>query len=92
VLNDSALALLDVTPDAVGRRVDEVELDPAVTEFLLSGGGAAQSDVVIVTRTRVLALNRRSASSQGRRIGTVTTMRDSTELASMQASSRRTRA
>jgi sensor histidine kinase regulating citrate/malate metabolism len=84
VLNDSALALLDVTPDAVGRRVDEVELDPAVAEFLLSGGGAAQSDVVIVTRTRVLALNRRLASSQGRRIGTVTTMRDSTELASMQ--------
>jgi two-component system CitB family sensor kinase len=86
VLNDSAQALLDVTPDAVGRRADEVGLDPAITEFLLSGGDgrAAQSDVVIVTRTRVLALNRRFATSQGRRIGTVTTMRDSTELASMQ--------
>lgn len=85
MLNDSAQVLLDVTADAVGRRVDEVDLDPAVTEFLLSGGdGRAQSDVVIVTRTRVLALNRRAASSQGRRIGTVTTMRDSTELASMQ--------
>jgi sensor histidine kinase regulating citrate/malate metabolism len=86
VLNDSALALLDATPDAVGRRVDEVGLDPAVTDFLLSGadGRAAQSDVVIVTRRRVLALNRRSATSQGRTIGTVTTMRDSTELASMQ--------
>ena len=32
----------------------------------------------------MLALNRRSATSQGKRIGTVTTMRDSTELASMQ--------
>ncbi|MDX1893226.1 ATP-binding protein [Mycolicibacterium sp. 050158] len=99
VLNDSALALLDLTPDAVGRRVDDVELDPAVGEFLLSGDGSAvegdggvtqtgdgatQSDVVIATRTRVLALNRRPATSQGRRIGTVTTMRDSTELASMQ--------
>ena len=91
VLNDSAQVLLDVTEDAVGRRVDEVDLDPAVKEFLLSGGDgqadtgrAAQSDVVIVTRTRVLALNRRSATSQGKRIGTVTTMRDSTELASMQ--------
>ncbi|MDT5311273.1 MAG: two-component system, CitB family, sensor kinase [Mycobacterium sp.] len=86
VLNDSAQALLDVTPGAVGRRVDEVGLDPAVTEFLQSGGDGrgAQSDVVIVTRTRVLALNRRSATSQGRTIGTVTTMRDSTELASMQ--------
>ncbi|KQY06006.1 ATPase [Mycobacterium sp. Root135] len=86
VLNDSAQALLDVSAGAVGRRVDEVDLDPAVTEFLLAGGDGrdAQSDVVIVTRTRVLALNRRAATSQGRRIGTVTTMRDSTELASMQ--------
>ena len=83
VLNDSAQALLDVTAGAVGRRVDDVDLDPAVKEFL-SSGGDGQSDVVIVTRTRVLALNRRAATSQGRRIGTVTTMRDSTELASMQ--------
>jgi sensor histidine kinase regulating citrate/malate metabolism len=86
VLNDSAQELLGVGADVVGHRADEVGLDPAVTEFLLSGGDgrAAQSDVVIVTRTRVLALNRRFATSQGRRIGTVTTMRDSTELASMQ--------
>jgi sensor histidine kinase regulating citrate/malate metabolism len=83
--------LLDVSAGAVGRRVDDVALDPAVKEFLSSGGDGqsaagrdAQSDVVIVTRTRVLALNRREATSQGRRIGTVTTMRDSTELASMQ--------
>ena len=37
VLNDSAQELLDVTPEAVGRRADDVGLDPAVTEFLLSG-------------------------------------------------------
>jgi two-component system, CitB family, sensor kinase len=82
VLNDSAQELLDVASEAVGRRVDQVGVDPAITEFLLSGED--RRDVVIVTRTRVLALNRRSATSQGRRIGTVTTMRDSTELASMQ--------
>lgn len=85
VLNDSAQELLDVTQDAVGRRVADIDLDPAVTEFLLSGGDyQSRSDVVMVTRTRVLALNRRSATSQGKQIGTVTTMRDSTELASMQ--------
>lgn len=82
VLNDSAQELLDVTPNAVGRRVDDVAIDPAVTEFLLSG--EERRDVVIVTRSRVLALNRRAATSQGERIGSVTTMRDSTELASMQ--------
>jgi sensor histidine kinase regulating citrate/malate metabolism len=82
LLNDSAQELLDVTGDAVGSRIDSVGLDPAVEQFLASGEDSR--DEVIVTRTRVLALNRRAASTGGERIGTVTTMRDSTELASMQ--------
>src|SRR6478672_8344970 len=82
LLNDSALELLGVPAESVGRRVDGVGLEPAVVEFLLSGEDGR--DVVIATRTRVLALNRRAATSQGRRIGTVTTMRDSTELAALQ--------
>jgi len=82
LLNDSAQELLDVTGAAVGRRVDSVGLDRAVVEFLLSGEDGR--DVVIATRTRVLALNRQAATSQGQRIGTVTTMRDSTELAALQ--------
>ena len=40
---------------------------------------------MITTRTRVLALNQARRKHGGQRIGTVTTMRDSTELASMQA-------
>jgi two-component system, CitB family, sensor kinase len=82
LLNDSAQELLGVTATAVGRRVDSVGLERAVVEFLLSGEDGR--DVVIATRTRVLALNRRAATSQGQRIGTVTTMRDSTELAALQ--------
>jgi sensor histidine kinase regulating citrate/malate metabolism len=82
LLNDSAQELLGAGGEAVGRRVDSIGLDPAVVEFLLSGDD--RRDVVIATRTRVLALNRRSATSQGQVIGTVTTMRDSTELAALQ--------
>jgi sensor histidine kinase regulating citrate/malate metabolism len=82
LLNDSAQELLGVAGDAVGCRVGSVGLDPAVEQFLSSGEDSR--DVVIVTRTRVLALNRRAASTGGENIGTVTTMRDSTELASMQ--------
>jgi two-component system, CitB family, sensor kinase len=82
LLNDSAQELLGLTGSAVGRRVDSVGLDPAVVEFLLSGEDGR--DVVIATRTRVLALNRQAATSQGQQIGTVTTMRDSTELAALQ--------
>ena len=85
LLNDSALELLGVTGAAVGRRADTVGLDPAVEQFLLSGDERRSArDTVIATRTKVLALNRRPASTHGEAIGTVTTMRDSTELASMQ--------
>lgn len=82
LLNDSAQDLLGVGADAVGKRIDEIGIDPSVVAFLLSGDDG--HDVVITTRTKVLALNRRAASTGGERIGTVTTMRDSTELASMQ--------
>lgn len=94
LLNDSAQDLLGVPDDAVGRRVDSVGIDPAVVAFLTSGEDGRDSthdaahdaahDAVVATRTRVLALSRRAATSQGRRFGTVTTMRDSTELAALQ--------
>lgn len=83
LLNDSAQELLDLSDDAVGKPLDELSVDPSVRAFLLSGGGGR--DTVIATPHRVLALNRRPATSQGQLIGTVTTMRDSTELASMQS-------
>ncbi|WP_349268557.1 sensor histidine kinase [Mycolicibacterium parafortuitum] len=85
LLNDGAQDLLGVPGSAVGRRVDEVGIDPAVVSLLMSGAdGQAVDDTVIATRTRVLALSRRPATSQGRQVGTVTTMRDSTELAALQ--------
>jgi two-component system, CitB family, sensor kinase len=80
LLNDSARDLLGLGEAAIGRRVDAVDMDPAVVEFLQSGD---TDHAVIATRTRVLALHRRPASSYGRSIGTVTTMRDTTELATM---------
>ncbi len=85
VLNDSAAELLgiDVGASAVGRSVDDIPLEPAVRRYLR--GDHDSGDVVIPTTERVLVLSRRAASSHGRRIGTVTTMRDSTELARMQS-------
>ncbi|MGU3433539.1 ATP-binding protein [Actinomycetes bacterium M1A6_2h] len=83
MMNDSARLLLDLDSDVVGRRVSEVGMDPGVRDLLLADGDV--EDVVVTTATRVLALNRRSATSRGQHIGSVTTMRDSTELASMQS-------
>lgn len=77
------IIIRSLTADTVGRHVDAVPLDSSVREFLLSGEDGR--DVVIATPSRVLALHRRAATSQGHKISTVTTMRDSTELASMQS-------
>ena len=85
LLNDSARELLGVPDSAVGQRVDTVGVDPSVVSFLMSGeDDPDHGDTVIATRTRVLTLSRRATTSGGRRIGTVTTMRDSTELAALQ--------
>jgi sensor histidine kinase regulating citrate/malate metabolism len=85
LLNDSARELLALGINAVGRRIDEVGMDPAVVTYLKSDDVQSRDgeDTVIATRTRVLALNRRAASSGGKYIGTVTTMRDRTDLATM---------
>ncbi|WP_299569485.1 sensor histidine kinase [uncultured Williamsia sp.] len=88
MINDSACALLDLAPDVVGTPVAETGIDAGVREVLLSSGDV--EDLVVTTSTRVLALNRRSTTSRrpgdrSQDLGTVTTMRDSTELASMQS-------
>jgi sensor histidine kinase regulating citrate/malate metabolism len=83
VLNDSARELLGLAPDAVGRHVADLDLDPAVAELLVTD--EPSQDAVVVVGNRLLVLNQRPASSGGRGIGTVTTLRDRTELAAMQS-------
>lgn len=82
MVNDSARDLLGLGTDAVGRPVSEAGL-PAEVEALLLAPQESQ-DAVLVVGTRVLVFNQRAASSRGEGIGTVTTMRDRTELVSMQ--------
>ncbi|MBY6413001.1 Spo0B domain-containing protein [Rhodococcus sp. BP-252] len=82
VLNDSGAELLGID-DAIGRTVDDLALEPTIRDYLKNPDGSGDS--VLTTASRVLVLSRRAASSKGRRIGTITTMRDSTELARMQS-------
>ncbi|MCR1782149.1 Spo0B domain-containing protein [Nocardioides carbamazepini] len=90
VMNDAARATLglDGVPDPVGRRVDDLGLDPHVVA-LLTGAGAPDSeqvrDALALVGTRVVVFNRGDASAEGRGIGTVTTLRDRTELVSLQS-------
>ncbi|WP_200954955.1 sensor histidine kinase [Aeromicrobium sp. Root236] len=83
MVNDSARELLDLGAGVVGRPVGELDLDPQVTELLTAGSDS--QDAVVLVGARVLVFNQRSASSHGEGIGTVTTMRDRTELVSMQS-------
>ncbi|GAA1734626.1 ATP-binding protein [Aeromicrobium alkaliterrae] len=81
LLNDGARTLLGLRGDVVGRRVASLDL-PADVRALLSDHDDAHDEVVVVG-DRVLVANRRSARSQGRGIGSVTSMRDRTELVSL---------
>ncbi len=89
MMNDAARATLGLAGDPVGRPVEALGLDPQVAA-LLSGGGPAGADqevqdAVALVGEHVVVFNRRSASSGGRGIGTVTTLRDRTELVSLQS-------
>lgn len=82
LLNDGARSLLGLDEDAVGRPVDALGLDPDVVALLT--GETETRDAVALVRGRVLVMNHRPASSRGEGIGSVTTMRDRTEVAAVQ--------
>lgn len=80
--NDEARRLLDLPADAERRHVGELGLDPATAALLASGRVA--TDEVHRAGDRLLAVNVRPTKPYGGRpTGTVTTLRDSTELAAL---------
>ncbi len=85
MMNDAARATLGVGPDPVGRGVDDLGLDPHVVALLTGRGDGEVQDAVALVGDRVVVFNRRTASSRGRGIGSVTTLRDRTELLSLQS-------
>ncbi|MFB6711689.1 SpoIIE family protein phosphatase [Streptomyces sp. NPDC056237] len=77
--NDEARRLLNLPRDAEGRRVADLPgLDPGTVELLVSGRAA--TDEVHLAGDRLLAVSQRPTERDGAREGTVTTLRDSTEL------------
>ncbi|MEU9147195.1 SpoIIE family protein phosphatase [Streptomyces sp. NPDC048349] len=80
--NDEARRLLGLAPDAEGRHVADLGLDPRTTELLVSGRVA--TDEVHLAGDRLLAVNVRPTKPYGGQAsGTVMTLRDSTELAAL---------
>jgi sensor histidine kinase regulating citrate/malate metabolism len=83
VVNDSARELLDLPAAAPGQRLHDLDLGDAVRDQL--SGDTDIRDAVIVVAGRVVVLNRNRVLHEGRQVGTVTTLRDRTELVSMQS-------
>ena len=82
LLNDEAIGLLNLSPDAVGMSLAELRLSPALEDVL--SGRTSGADLAVPVADRVLILNRMPVSSRGRPLGSVTTLRDRTELITLQ--------
>ncbi|WP_079060489.1 SpoIIE family protein phosphatase [Streptomyces bungoensis] len=76
--NDEAQRLLELPADAEQRHVLELGLDDETAGLLASGRVA--TDEVHLVKDRLLAINQRPTGVRGGPPGSVTTLRDSTEL------------
>ncbi|NJQ00728.1 sensor histidine kinase [Streptomyces sp. PLAI1-29] len=82
LVNDAAVELLELPPDATGRTLDSCGVEPRLHDVLT--GRVRGRDQVVVTGDRMVSLNRMPLITRGRTAGSVTTMRDLTELVTLQ--------
>jgi two-component system CitB family sensor kinase len=78
LINDEAIRLLRIPGDTIGRSLAELGVGEEVREALLSED--VERDRAVASAGRVLVVNRLPIASRGRPIGSVTTLRDRTEL------------
>jgi two-component system, CitB family, sensor kinase len=79
--NDEAVRLLGLDADAVGRPLTGLGLAEGVLDVLT--GKTHGADQVVLRDDRVLVLNRMPVIVRGRQVGSVTTLRDRTELTTL---------
>jgi sensor histidine kinase regulating citrate/malate metabolism len=82
LVNEVARELLALPADSEGRTLAELGCDQRLVDVLT--GVTAGQDQVVVTGERVLILNRQPIGLRGLTIGSVTTLRDRTELVALQ--------
>jgi sensor histidine kinase regulating citrate/malate metabolism len=83
LVNAVGRRLLDLPEDCLGRSLRELRISGRLRD-VLAGGGPEARDQVVVRRGRVLVMNRMTVRKDGRRLGSVTTLRDRTELARLE--------
>ncbi|MGA6152176.1 ATP-binding protein [Stenotrophomonas sp. NPDC087984] len=86
LVNDMGRRLLDLPEDCVGRNLAELGIEGRLLDVL--AGARKEStdpkDEVVVRHGRVLVMNRMTVVKDGRPLGSVTTLRDRTELARLE--------
>jgi sensor histidine kinase regulating citrate/malate metabolism len=78
LVNAEAHRMLRLPPDFLGRPLAALDLEPRLVDVLTDRDG--QRDAVVFVGERILTLNRMPVSVRGAAVGSVTTMRDLTEL------------
>ncbi|GAB3858330.1 ATP-binding protein [Nocardioides maradonensis] len=81
-VNDEAIALLDLAGEPDRQPVSQLGVPPEVESALI--GDAAGEDVVVAVGSRLLVLNTQPVRVRQRQTGWVTSMRDRTELLSLE--------
>ncbi|MEV7603917.1 ATP-binding protein [Paenarthrobacter sp. NPDC089322] len=82
VANDSARQLLGLPADCIGRKLGALHVDPALKVVLTRE--QSNPDQLVLVGDRLVVMNRVALRSRGRDIGSVTTLRDRTELSSLE--------
>lgn len=83
LVNDMGRRLLDLPEDCVGQSLTGLGIEGRLRD-VLSGTAAGERDEVVVRHGRVLVMNRMTVTKDGRSLGSVTTLRDRTELARLE--------
>ncbi|MBT2511988.1 sensor histidine kinase [Arthrobacter sp. ISL-30] len=82
VANDSAREFLHLPEDCVGRKLEDLGVSGQLREELTTE--QPDPDRLVLVGERMVVLNRKPMVSRGRIIGSVTTLRDRTELSSLE--------
>lgn len=85
LVNAVGRRLLDLPEDCVGRTLAELRIEGRLRDVLIGLDRDSEAgDEVVLRRGRVLVMNRMGVTKDGRRLGSVTTLRDRTELAQLE--------
>ncbi|WP_328417890.1 ATP-binding protein [Micromonospora sp. NBC_00389] len=85
LVNAVGRRLLDLPEQCLGLSLADLRISGRLRDVLAgTGDGPEARDEVVVRAGRVLVMNRMTVNKDGRRLGSVTTLRDRTELARLE--------